>query len=171
LVKDHGFVGVRQVQWYWNLPPTDRRYYPVYAECVELDVPICLQVGHTGPLCPSEPGRPIPYIDEVALDFPDLRIVCGHVGYPWTQEMIAVATKHRNVFIDTSAYTARRFPRELVDYMRANGKKKVMFGTNYPMITPSRCLEGLDGLELDNERRELFLFRNAERVFNLRSLP
>ena len=79
-------------------PLTDRRYYPLYAECIDLDIPVCLQVGHTGPLCPSEPGRPIPYIDEVALEFPELRIVCGHIGYPWTTEMIAVATKHPNVY-------------------------------------------------------------------------
>ena len=100
-----GFVGLRVVPWLWNAPPTDRRYYPLFAECVESGVPFCTQVGHTGPLRPSETGRPIPYIDQVALDFPELVIVCGHVGYPWTEEMVAVARKHENVYIDTSAYT------------------------------------------------------------------
>ncbi len=166
-IKDLGFKGIRIVQWLWNLPPTDRRYYPVYAECVELDIPVCLQVGHTGPLCPSEPGRPIPYIDEVAIEFPELKIVCGHIGYPWTVEMIAVATKHLNVFIDTSAYTAKRYPADLVEYLKKNGRKKVLFGTNYPMITAAKCLEGLDDLKLEDEVRELFLFRNAVRIFNL----
>ena len=56
--------------WLWDAPPTDRRYYPLFAACVELGVPFCTQVGHTGPLRPSETGRPIPYIDQVALDFP-----------------------------------------------------------------------------------------------------
>lgn len=166
-VKEGGFVGCRQVQWLWNLPPTDRRYYPVYAKCVELDIPICLQVGHTGPLRPSEPGRPIPYIDEVALDFPELKIVCGHIGYPWTQEMIAVATKHPNVYIDSSAYTAKRYPPEFVAYMKTNGRKKCMFGTNYPMITHAHCLKNLDDLNLDEETRALFLHQNAVRVFKL----
>jgi len=166
-IKDYAFKGLRIVQWLWNLPPTDRRYYPLFAECVQLDVPVCLQVGHTGPLQPSEPGRPIPYIDEVALEFPELRMVCGHIGYPWTTEMIAVATKHPNVFIDTSAYTCRRFPNELVEYLKKHGKEKVMFGTNYPMITPEKCLEDLDSLELDEEVKGLFLFKNAERVFKL----
>ncbi|MBM3150259.1 MAG: amidohydrolase, partial [Chloroflexi bacterium] len=138
------------------------------AECIELGIPVCLQVGHTGPLCPSEPGRPIPYIDEVALEFPELKIVGGHIGYPWTVEMIAVATKHLNVYIDTSAYTAKRFPKELVDYMKTNGKKKVMFGTNYPMITPAKCLKDLNMLELDEETRKLFLYQNAQRVFELK---
>jgi predicted TIM-barrel fold metal-dependent hydrolase len=166
-INDLGFKALRIVQWLWNLPPTDRRYYPLYAECVELDIPVCLQVGHTGPLCPSEPGRPIPYIDEVAIEFPELRMVCGHIGYPWTTEMIAVATKHLNVFIDTSAYTAKRYPPELVAYLNKHGREKVLFGTNYPMITPAKCLQGIDQIISDNEVKELFLFRNAQRIFKL----
>lgn len=168
-VKVLGFKGLRIVQWFWNLPPTDRKYYPLYAECIDLDIPVCLQVGHTGPLCPSEPGRPIPYIDEIALDFPELKIVCGHIGYPWTTEMIAVATKHPNVFIDTSAYISKRYPPELIEYMKKNGRKKVLFGTNYPMITSSKCLEGIDDLQLEDDVKESFLFRNAERVFKLQN--
>jgi predicted TIM-barrel fold metal-dependent hydrolase len=166
-IKKLGFKGLRIVQWLWNLPPTDRRYYPLYAECIELDIPVCLQVGHTGPLCPSEPGRPIPYIDEVAIEFPELRIVCGHIGYPWTTEMIAVATKHLNVAIDTSAYTANRYPADLVEYLKKHGRKKVLFGTNYPMITHAKCLEGIDEMLTDEEVKELFLFRNAQRIFKI----
>jgi predicted TIM-barrel fold metal-dependent hydrolase len=166
-VKELGFKALRIVQWLWNLPPTDRRFYPLYAECVELGIPFCCQVGHTGPLCPSEPGRPIPYIDEVAIDFPELKIVGGHIGYPWTTEMIAVATKHENVYIDTSAYVAKRFPAELVTYMQKNGRKKVMFGTNYPMVTAAMCLKDLDALQLTEEVKKLFLYENAIRVFGL----
>jgi predicted TIM-barrel fold metal-dependent hydrolase len=166
-VRELGMRALRIVPWLWGLPPNDRRYYPLYAECVELGIPFCTQVGHTGPLRTSETGRPIPYIDDVALEFPDLVIVGGHIGYPWTDEMIALATKYPNVYIDTSAYTARRFPSELVAYVRANGRRKVMFATNYPMITASRALEGLDGLELDEEATELFLSGNARRVFGL----
>jgi predicted TIM-barrel fold metal-dependent hydrolase len=145
--------------------PTHRRFHPLFAECIELGVPFCTQVGHTGPLRPSETERPIPYIDEVALDFPELVIVAGHIGYPWAQEMIAVATKHENVYIDTSAYTVKRYPPELVQYMKTNGSWKVLFGTNYPMITPAKALEGLDDLGLDPGARNLFLGGNAERVF------
>ncbi|HEX8952938.1 MAG TPA: amidohydrolase family protein, partial [Polyangia bacterium] len=89
-VKQLGLRALRVLPWLWNLPPNDRRYYPLYAECIELGIPFCLQVGHTGPLRPSEPGRPIPYLDEVALEFPELVIVGGHIGYPWTDEMIAL---------------------------------------------------------------------------------
>jgi predicted TIM-barrel fold metal-dependent hydrolase len=166
-VKDLGFRGLRVVPWLWGLPPNDRRYYPLYAECVELGVPFCTQVGHTGPLRSSETGRPIPYLDDVALDFPELVIVAGHIGYPWTDEMIALARKYPNVYIDTSAYTTKRYPLELVVYLRGGGRSKVLFGTNYPMITPQRALENLDSLGLDDEARELFLEGNARRVFGL----
>ncbi len=166
-VKELGFVAVRLLPWLWGLPPNDRRYYPIYAECIELGVPFCLQVGHAGPLRPSEPGRPIPYLDEVACDFPELTIVGGHIGYPWTQEMIAMATKYPNVFIDTSAYTPSRYPAELVAFMRGHGRKKVLFGTNFPMIQPSKCLAQLDDLGLDDEARERFVSGNAKRVFGL----
>ena len=124
-------------------------------------------MGHTGPLRPSETGRPIPYLDEVALDFPDLVIVAGHIGYPWTAEMIALATKYENVYIDTSAYTVRRYPPELVQYMRGHGRRKVMFGTNYPMITAAKALEGLGDLGLDDDAKASFLGGNAARVFGI----
>jgi predicted TIM-barrel fold metal-dependent hydrolase len=166
-VKELGFRGLRVVPWLWELPPNHRLYYPLYAECVELGVPFCTQVGHTGPLRSSETGRPIPYLDDVALDFPDLTIVAGHIGYPWTEEMVSLARKYPNVYIDTSAYTAARYPPELVRYLKADGRKKVMFGTNYPMISPQKALAGLDALGLDDETRALFLEGNARRVFRL----
>ena len=166
-VRTLGFRALRIIPWLWNLPPDDRRYYPLYAECVELGIPFCLQVGHTGPPCESEPGRPIPYLDRVALEFPELRIVGGHIGYPWCTEMISLATKYPNVWIDTSAYTVRRYPRELVDYLRGHGRKKVLFGSNHPAWPARVCLEGLESLALDAETEALFLHGNAERVFSL----
>ena len=114
----------------------------------------------------SEVGRPI-YLDRVALDFPELVIVAGHIGYPWTDEAIAVATKHLNVYIDTSAYTVKRYPPQLVQYMKSNGRKKILFGTNYPMITPQKALQGIDKLGLDQEVSSLFLGKNAQRVYKL----
>jgi uncharacterized protein len=165
-VQELGFVAIRVLPWLWECPPTDRRFYPVYAACCELDVPFCTQIGHTGPLMPSEVGRPI-YLDQVALDFPELTIVAGHIGYPWTDEAIAVATKHDKVYIDTSAYTARRYPAALVEFMRGHGRHKLLFGTNWPMIAPAKALEGLDTLGLDDEARSAFLGGNARRVFRL----
>ncbi len=166
-VRDLGFRGLRMLPWLWDLPPDDRRYYPLYAECIELGIPFCLQVGHAGPLRPSEGGRPIPYLDRVAYEFPELTIVGGHIGYPWTDEMISLATKYENVYIDTSAYKPRRYPTQLVEFLRAHGRRKVLFGSNYPMIQPGQCLAQLDVLDLDDEARKLFLHDNAARVFGL----
>jgi len=165
-IRELGFKAIRVLPWLWEAPPTDRRFYPVYAACCDEGVPFCTQIGHTGPLMPSEPGRPI-HLDRVALDFPELTIVGGHIGYPWTEEAIAVATKHENVFIDTSAYTVRRYPAALVEFMRGHGRAKVLFGTNYPMMVPARALEGLDALGLDEGTRTLFLAGNARRVYRL----
>jgi predicted TIM-barrel fold metal-dependent hydrolase len=165
-VNELGFKALRVVPWLWGWPPNDRRYYPLYAECVELGIPFCTQVGHTGPLRTSETGRPIPYLDDVALDFPELTIVAGHIGYPWTEEMIAVARKHENVYIDTSAYTSKRIPPELVRYLGSD-HHKVLFGTNYPMITADRALADLDALNLGDTARELYLHGHAEKVFGL----
>lgn len=166
-VRELGFKAIRVLPWLWELPPTHARFYPIYAECCELGIPFCTQVGHTGPLKPSEFGRPIPYIDQVAIDFPELVVIGGHIGYPWTEEMIAVCTKHANVYIDTSAYTAKRYPASLVTYMAGHGRGKVLFGTNWPMIEPRRALEGLDELGLDGEAQELFLAGNARRIYRL----
>ena len=118
-------------------------------------------------MCPSEPGRPIPYLDRVALEFPNLRIVAGHIGVPWTQEVISLATKNPNVYIDTSAYKATRYPQEIVDYLRGHGRNKVMFGSNSPAWPAPDCLAGLDSLELDEATRAAFLRENAIQAFRL----
>ncbi len=166
-VRDLGFRALRVVPWLWKLPPNDRLYYPLYVACVELGIPFCTQVGHTGPLLPSEPGRPVPYLDEVALTFPELRIVAGHIGHPWTDEMIGLAWKHDNVFIDTSAYLPAYYPAPLLQFLRTYGKDKVMFGSNFPQLPLDRCLEGVAKLELPPAIEHRFLRENAARVFEL----
>ena len=166
-VREHGFKALRVLPWLWGLPPDDRRYYPLYAECCELDITFCTQVGHAGPLRASEPGRPIPYLDHVALEFPELRIVGGHIGVPWLSEMISLCTKYPNVFVDTSAYTAARYPAELIAYLKGNGRRKVLFGSNHPFWPAPDCLAGIDDLGLDDTTRRLFLAENARVAFRL----
>lgn len=161
------FVGVRLVPWLWDLPPNDRRYYPIYAACIDLGVPFCTQIGHTGPLKRSETGRLIPYLEDVLLDFPELIVVGGHVGFPWLDELVTLTVKFPNFYADTSAYTLSRLPAAFVDYMRGLGGRRVMFGTNWPMISPSKALEGLPSLNLTPEGQEAFLSGNARKVFKL----
>jgi uncharacterized protein len=166
-VRQLGFKALRVVPWLWKLPPIDKLYYPLYVKCIELDIPFCTQVGHTGPLMPSETGRPVPYIDEVALTFPELRIVCGHIGHPWTDEMIGVAWKHDNVYIDTSAYLPRYYPPQLLQFLRTYGQDKVLFGTNFPQLSLDKCMQQVRVLDLPPKIESKFLFTNASTVFRL----
>jgi predicted TIM-barrel fold metal-dependent hydrolase len=166
-VRQLGFKALRVIPWLWKLPPNDRLYYPLYVKCIELNIPFCTQVGHTGPLMPSETGRPIPYIDEVALTFPELRIVGGHIGYPWTDEMIALAWKHEHVYIDTSAYLPRYYPPQLVHFMNSYGQDKVLFATNFPMLDLKKCADQAAALDIKPECRNKFFSGNATRVFGL----
>jgi predicted TIM-barrel fold metal-dependent hydrolase len=177
-VKVEGFVGLRVVPWLWNLPPTDAHYWPLYVKCVELDIPFLTQVGHTGPLCPSEVGRPIPYIDTIALKFPALKIIMGHIGYPWTAETVAVAWKHQNVYIDSSAWSPKYYPAEFVQFANTTGRRKCMFGTNFPQLGFKACVDDVNkhlvkgkssqaGGGLRKECVEDFMGANAIRVLKL----
>ena len=166
-LDDDRFVGVRIVPWLWEEPPTDRRFYPVYVACVEAGVPLCTQIGHTGPLRPSDTGRLIPHLERVMLDFPELVVVGGHVGYPWIDEVVSMTVKFPGFHVDTSAYAVHRLPSPFVDHLRGLGRDRVLFGTNWPMLSPARCLAGLDHLGLDDEGRHRFLEGNARRVFQL----
>jgi predicted TIM-barrel fold metal-dependent hydrolase len=161
------FVGVRVVPWLWDLPPNDRRYYPVYVACIEAELPFCTQIGHTGPLRRSEPGRLIPYLEDVLLDFPGLVVVGGHVGFPWMDEVMSMMRKFPNFHVDTSAYAVARLPPQLVEFMRGQGAGRVLFGTNWPMISPRHCLAALDDLGLDDLARTLFLEEAARKLFKL----
>jgi len=170
LVDGDTFVGVRVVPWLWGLPPNHRLYYPIYATCVDLGVPVCTQVGHTGPLKSSETGRPIPYLEDVLLDFPDLVVVGGHVGYPWLSELISLLLKFPNLYLDTSAYALHRLPPEFAALLRGSGANRIMFGTNLPMISPADALRGLDDLGLDDKQRQRFLQGTARDVFGIGGL-
>lgn len=162
-----GFKALRVVPWLWDRPPDHRLYYPLYAKCVELGVPFCTQVGHTGPAMPSETGRPVPYLDRVALDFPELTIVGGHIGHPWTDEMIGLAWKHDNVYIDTSAYAPRYYPPSLLHFASTYGRDKVLFATNFPQLSLERCATEARALALPELARSRFLRENALHVFDL----
>ncbi len=165
-VRNCGFVCLRIEPFMWRKVPTDRSYYALYAKAAELDVTFQTQVGDTGPLYPSETGRPL-YIDEVALDFPELRIVCGHIGIPWTEEMLGVAFKHRNVWIDTSARVPKHWPEPFLKFLKSYGKDKVCFATDYPLLQWDRVLPEVDALGLPPDVRRKFLHDNAVRAFKL----
>ncbi|MFT7600126.1 MAG: putative TIM-barrel fold metal-dependent hydrolase [Acidimicrobiales bacterium] len=163
-VTEDGFVALKLMPFFFDLPPNDRSYYPLYAACVELGIPVLVLTGHTAVLAPNETGRP-QHLDDVALFFPELTIVAGHAGYPWTDELIGLAWKHERLFIDTSGHRPKHFPPQLVKFMSSYGKEKVLFGTGWPMLDPAVLLGDVEGLGLGDEATERFLWSNAASIW------
>lgn len=169
-VREYGFVGAHLYPHWFEMAPDHARYYPTYAKCCELDVPVMMQVGHclsygTSRTFPSV-GRP-EAVDRVACDFPELKLIGIHTGYPWTEEMISVAYKHPNVYIGSDAYAPRHWPAELRRFIDSWGQDKVLFGTDFPVIDPRRALREIEDLGFRPEPRTKLLGLNAERVFRL----
>ncbi|HZV48969.1 MAG TPA: amidohydrolase family protein [Candidatus Dormibacteraeota bacterium] len=170
-VREYGFVGAHLYPHWFELAPDHARYYPIYAKCCELDVPIMMQVGHClsygGPRTFPSVGRPIT-LDRVACDFPELKLIGIHIGYPWTEEMISVAYKHPNVYIGCDAYAPKHWPSELCRFIDSWGQDKVLFGTDFPVIDPRRALREIDELGFRPEPRRKLLELNARQLFRLK---
>ena len=170
-VRHMGFVAAHAYPHWFELPPDHAKWYPFYAKCCELGVPVLTQVGQSLIYTPEQPlrsvGRPIA-LDAVACDFPELKLVGIHVGIPWADEMIAMAWKHENVFIGADAHSPKYWPSSFVRYLSSYGRHKVLFGTDFPVLDFARTMAEIDELGLKPEVRRLFLRENAMRVFGLR---
>ena len=163
-VKEYGFKGVYAHTLGWDILPDDRRMYPCYVKCIELGIPFSIQMGHSLELMPSEAGRPI-HIDKVALDFPELPFIGSHRGWPWCEELVAMASKHKNVYIDISAHLPKYLDPSIVQFMNTRGQDKVLFGTN--AFGFKRCKQQLLELPLKDEAKQKILRENAVRVYKL----
>ncbi len=167
-LAEAGFRGLKLEPFIWDKLPTDAQWYPLYAACVDLDLTLQIQVGGTGPATyTSETGRP-GHVDRIAIDFPELRIVAGHIGWPWTEEMIAVAAKHPNVWIDTSAHLPKYYPAPFVHFLKSYGRSKCIWASDWPILEFGTALDGVEALGLSPEVRKLFLHDNAIAAFNLK---
>lgn len=169
-VKQYGFVGAHLYPHWFRLAPDAALYYPYYARCCELDIPIMMQVGQnliyqTDVRLPSV-GRPI-LLDQVAIDFPDLKLIGIHIGVPWTDEMIAMAWKHANVYIGIDAYAPKYLPPTLLRYMNSYGADKVLFGTDWPVIDPERAVREMAEHNFKPEALRKIMRDNARKVFKL----
>lgn len=169
-VRDHGFIGAHLYPHWFELAPDHAKYYPFYAKCCELGVPIQLQVGQSMIYAPDYPcrsvGRPIT-LDAVACDFPELKLIGIHIGIPWHDEMIAMAWKHPNVHIIADAHSPKYWPASFVHYISTYGQDKVMFGTDFPVLTWERTMQEIDALGFSPQVRRKFLRDNARRVYGL----
>ena len=164
-VKEYGFVGaVTHVGGF--APYNDKIWYPFYAKCCELDIPIISQIGHFGETMAQDFGRPL-YIDEVARHFPELKIVAGHTGWPWCDELISIALKNPNVYISMEAHLPRYWDASMVKYLDTRGRDKCLWGTDFPITRPKRNLEQVAQLGLREETLKAFLRNNTIRLYKL----
>jgi len=169
-VREYGFIGAHGYPHWFELAPDHAKWYPFYAKCVELDIPIQLQVGQSLVYEPRRPlrsvGRPIT-LDAVACDFPELKLVGIHVGIPWTDEMIAMCWKHKNVFIGADAHAPKHWPASFVRYINSYGQDKVMFGTDFPVLGFGRMRAEVENLGLRDVPKRKFLRDNCIRIYGL----
>jgi predicted TIM-barrel fold metal-dependent hydrolase len=174
LVDDHG---VRGFKFHPNLQafhPNDRAVYPIYDAMAEFALPVMFHTGHTGVGAgtPGGGGVRLKYsnpmdVDDVAADFPDLPIILAHPSFPWQDEAISVALHKPTVHIDLSGWSPKYFPPNLVRYANTLLKDKVLFGSDFPMITPDRWLADFERLDMKPEVRPLILKDNAARLLGL----
>jgi predicted TIM-barrel fold metal-dependent hydrolase len=149
-----------------QVPIDDRRMYPLYAKCVELDLPMVLYVGFTGPRLPTYPQE-VERLDEVCWFFPELTIVCRHGGEPWTQLMVKLLLKWPNLYWSSSAFAPRYYPRDVIDFANTRGADKVMYAGYYAAgLGLDRIFDELPQVPLRDHVWPKFLRENALAVFD-----
>jgi predicted TIM-barrel fold metal-dependent hydrolase len=163
LARNHPVVLARVVPFFFNLPPNDRVYYPVYTKCCELDLPISVNTGIPGPPAPGMCQYPM-HLDDVCLFFPELTVIMAHGADPWWAEAIRLMIKYRNLYLMTSAYSPKYFPEPLIQFMNTRGKDKIMFASDHPVLTIARTVAEARELVLRDGVLEKFLYGNAQRV-------
>jgi uncharacterized protein len=146
-------------------PPFDHLdYYPFYSLSDAYGLPVVMQAGTSGGRLPSECGKPIG-IDWPALYFPETNFVLAHTRWPWVEEAIAMALKFPNVHLGTAAYPPVHWSPALADFLRRPGRRKVIFGTNFPSVGHRHALGQRPKLDLTDEVRQMLLEGNARRIF------
>ncbi len=155
--------------------PNDRRFYPLWETCQSLGIPLLLHTGTTG-VGAGVPGgnglklkyaQPIPYIDDIAADFPNLTIIGAHPSWPWQEEMLAIAVHKTNVYIDLSGWSPKYFSPSLIKYANTVLQDRVLFGSDYPFLTPERWLADAETVGFKPAVMEKILLHNAQRLLGI----
>ncbi len=150
-----------------QVPVSDRRYYPIYQTCVDLDIPLVANAGIAGPRVPSD-CQNVMHFDQVCYDFPDLRLVMRHGAEPWEDLAVKLMLKWPGLYYMTSAFAPKYYPRAIVDYANTRGADKIMYAGYYPMgLSLDRIFSELPSVPFRDHVWPLFLRENAVRVFNL----
>jgi predicted TIM-barrel fold metal-dependent hydrolase len=150
-----------------QVPLNDKKYYPIYATCVDLDIPICLCVGVPGPRIPMEPQK-VEHIDEVCWFFPELKFVMRHGGEPWVDLAVKLMIKYPNLYYSTSAFAPKHYPKSIIHYANTRGSDKIMYAGYFPMgLSLERILTDMQNVPFKDHVWPKFLRENAQRVFRL----
>ncbi|MET0595473.1 MAG: amidohydrolase family protein, partial [Polyangiaceae bacterium] len=150
-----------------QVPIDDKKWYPIYATCVDLNIPICITVGVPGPRLPLAPQK-VELLDEVCWFFPELKVVMRHGAEPWTALAVKLMLKWPNLYYSTSAFAPRHYPKAIIDYANTRGADKIMYAGYFPMgLSLERIFKEMPNVPLKDEVWPKFLRENAKRVFKL----
>jgi predicted TIM-barrel fold metal-dependent hydrolase len=175
-IEELGLKGVKFQPISQQFFVSDPRFAPLWSTISELGVPVIIHTGTTGSGKGSpgggglrlKYGSPIPYLDDLAADFPELTIVAAHPGWPWSEELLAVAHHKGNVFMDLSGWAPKYLPEITVRYARSLLADKTLFGSDFPLLSPDRWLDEFDAHGFAPEVREKILLGTAARVFGIK---
>lgn len=172
LIRGGGVHGFKLHPPLQQFAPNDRRAYPFYEVMAEHKLPVIFHTGHSGigTGMPGGGGIRLKYgnpmdIDDVAVDFPDMKIILAHPSFPWQDEAISVCMHKPNVYIDLSGWSPKYFSQTLIQYTNSILKNKVLFGSDYPLLTPDRWMADFEKIAIKDEVRPLILRENAIRLF------
>jgi predicted TIM-barrel fold metal-dependent hydrolase len=174
LVRDYGVRGFKFHPTLQAFAPNDQAFYPLWAEIESLGVPALFHTGQTGIGAGLPGGRGLKLrlsdpmlVDDVAADFPALTVILAHPSVPWVASSISIATHKANVYIDLSGWSPKYFPADLVRAANSYLQDKVLFGTDYPLLTPERWLRDFEALDFKPEAKAKILKANAVKVLGL----
>jgi uncharacterized protein len=174
MIEHYGVKGFKFHPTYQGFYPNDRMAYPLYEVLAEYGAIALFHTGQTGVGSGMRGGNGMRlkfsnpmHLDDVAVDFPDMPIVMAHPSFPWQEEALSVATHKPNVYIDMSGWSPKYFPEILVRYANTLLKKKMLFGSDWPMISPERWLADFDKIDIRDEVRPLILKDNAAKLLKL----
>ena len=174
-IRDLNLRGLKLHPQVQAFEPNDRAYYPLYSKCVELGVPVTFHTGSTYWGAGLEGGGGVKLrfsdpmlLDDVAADFPELKLIMAHPGWPWQDEQLAVATHKNNVYVDLSGWSPKYFQPLLITYMTKMIPQKFLFGTDYPMLSPQRWLQDFETLGVSPEIKAMILRDNAKNLLKLK---
>jgi hypothetical protein len=151
---------------YPPIPPNSKEYYPVYAKCIELDLPVFVNVGMPGPRVPGWTQDPL-FLDEVCWFFPDLKVIMKHGGEPWSEMCVALMLKWENLYFATSGFAPKYYPQAIINYANTRGSDKVMFAGYFPMLSYEDLFAQLEKLPLRDHVWPKMFTENARRLFKL----